>query len=212
MGPASFRRITPFPPQAPPDPSPQTLRLAHETLLRGSLSAFSPPWHHLAYCHGRPFHGAGATAATPTTCCPLGRRPPPAPTPGSAEFFPPARAHARPAPWPTARAHFTPHHPQAASSQGLPGAVGRCPEPRGLWADGWAGRRAEESLRAATEAGGCGNQARRRLSFLWKETFPQPRRGAALSREELLRPGARSPSLFLTPPRPHLLPGLPQVP
>lgn len=73
-----------------------------------------------------------------------------------------------------------------------------------------AGLRGTRGRRLKLEA--SGNEARPRLSFLWKETFPRSRRGAALSREKLLGPGAGSPSGFLAPKRSHLLRGLPQVP
>lgn len=139
-------------PRAPPDPSAQTSRSPHKTLLTQCPPLLSlPSRHHLAHCHRRALHAARGAAATPTTCCQPGRRPPPAPTPGRAAFFPPARAPRPPAP---ALAHFAPRRPQAASRRGLPGAVGRCRQPRGP-VGGRVGRPPSwGEPRAATEAGG----------------------------------------------------------
>lgn len=207
MGPAGFHRSTSFPPQAPPDPSAQTSRSPHKTLPRVRLRFLSLPG----------ITSQTATAAHSMTRRQQQRRPPPAARPDvdlRRRPRPVARRSSRPraprpAHRPAALAHFAPRRPQAANRRGLPRAVGRCGEPRGPVGGRAVGLGRTRGWRLKLEA--SENEARPRLSFLRKGTFPRSRRGAALSREKLLGPGAGSPSRFLAPERPQLLRGLPQM-
>lgn len=151
--PAGFHRITSFPPQAPPDPSAQTSRAPHKTLPRVSLSVFSPspasPRRLPRPC--APWRGGSSSDAhrrlSPLTSTSAGAH-------ARALGVLPARARA---PRPPARCACA----LRAAPPPRPRTAGACQDRwggagirEGPWADGWAGRRAQENPRPATEARG----------------------------------------------------------